>query len=792
MKYSSRSESFASANRGLAFFRRSGGRTPARAWCVLVFLAAFTAPTVSAQKAADPTITAVEIDGIGRLSRFYVDGVARVRVGDPFRAEALDEAITRLLKTGRFWSATYDTQPSEGGVAVTIHVRERPAVTAVRFEGNTHFDDRRLAALVEVAVGDLVDRFTVESGRGAIEAKYHQAGFRDVIVSFDQELLDDSGAVVYRIGEGTRVRVRRIEFIGDDTFPRSELMKRIKTRTAIWIFRTGTFERDQVEQDTIALRNYFRDHGFLDAEVSHEETLGDEGRDLILTFRIVPKSRYRIESVTLRGHTAFGEVELAGLMESEVGAFLERRDLDADQRSILGLYNENGYIHAFVRPTWVYSSDPGLVLVTIDVVEGEQFRVGSVVVRGNRRTKDKVVRRELNMYPPDDLWDLRKAREAERRLSQSRIFDMARIFPVGDEPGVRDVIIDVQEAERTGDFIFGVGVTSNSGLVGTVVLDLRNFDILDRPRSFKELARFESFFGGGQRMRLELEPGTDVNRFRIDFSEPYLFDRPVSLGVSVYLFDRRREGYSEGRTGTTLSLGKRFERGRLAGWSGEVSLRIENVSVDDLDLFTARTIREEEGSNLLTSLKASLVRDRTDNRFVPTTGDRLRLSYEQVGVLGGEYVFGEARVEYTRYYKISEDEFSRPTVFQWSAEAGVIIGDAPFFEKFFAGGIGSIKGFAFRGVGPTEGLDDNFIGADTMLLLSGEYSFPLVGDTMRGLFFLDTGMLDSGLRAAVGVGARLTIDFLGPVPLEFNLGLPVLQRGDDETQVFSFFIGKTF
>ena len=776
----------------LAFIRRLVGRTPAWAWCVLIFLGAFAAPAAFGQDAADPAITAVEIDGIGRLSRSYVNGVARVRVGDPFRAEALDEAITRLLKTGRFWSATYDTRPSEGGVAVTIHVRERPAVTAVRFEGNTHFDDRRLRALVEVTAGDLVDRFTVESGRGAIEAKYQQAGFSDVVVTFDQELLEGSGAVVYRIGEGVRVRVRKIEFLGNETFPRSELMKRIKTRTAIWIFRTGTFERDQVEQDTIALRNYFRDHGFLDAEVSHEETLGDDGRDLVLTFRIVPKSRYRIESVTLRGHTAFDQAELAGLMQSETGGFISRRDLDADRRSILELYNENGYIYAGVEPAWVYSSDPGLVLVTMDIVEGEQFRVGRVVVRGNRRTKDKVVRRELNMYPPDDLWDLRKARQAERRLSQSRIFDVARIFPVGDEPGVRDVIIDVQEAERTGDFIFGVGVTSNSGLVGTVVLDLKNFDILDRPRSFKELARFESFFGGGQRMRLELAPGANINRFRIDFSEPYLFDRPVSLNASAYLFNRRRLAYTEGRTGTTLSLGKRFERGRLQGWSGEVSLRLESVSVSDLELFAARSIRQEEGSSLLTSLKASLVRDRTDNRFVPTSGDRLRFSYEQVGMLGGEYVFGKARVDYKRYFKLKEDEFSRPTVFRLSVEAGAIVGDAPFFEKFFAGGIGSIRGFAFRGVGPREGLEDNNIGADTMLLLGGEYSFPLVGDTMRGLFFLDTAMLDSGLRATVGVGARLTIDFLGPVPLEFNLGLPILQESDDQTQAFSFFIGTAF
>lgn len=745
-----------------------------------------------------PIITAVEFQGLQRISESYVAGVVRVRAGDPYRAAAMDEAITRLLRTGRFWSATYDTRTEDGGVVVTVRVRERPTVTAIRFEGSdgrggpSHFDDRRLRPLVSLKVGDLVDRFAVESGRDAIAAKYREAGFRDVTVTFDQDLLESAGAVVYRIGEGKRVRVQEIAFVGDETFPTDELMKQIKTRTAIWIFRAGTFDPDQVEQDTIALRNYYRDQGFLDAQVTHEASLDEDGRDLRLTFRIDPGTRYRIESVEIRGELAFDEAELRGMMQSQEGAIIRRRDLDADQRAIHGLYTENGYIYAVVSLSWVYSSAPGLVQLTVDIEEGDQYRVGKVVVRGNRRTKDKVVRRELNLYPPDDLWNLREAREAERRLSQSRIFDAARVFPVGDEPGVRDVIIDVQEAERSGDFIFGIGVTSNSGLVGTVVLDLRNFDIMDRPRSFAELAKFESFFGAGQRMRLELEPGADVNRFRIDFSEPYLFDRPVSLTTSAYLFTRGRENYAERRAGTTLALGKRFERGRLQGWSGEVALRIEGVSIDDLELFTARTIREEEGTNLLTSLKASLVRDRTDSRFLPTTGDRLQISYEQAGVLGGDYVFGKALVGYTRYFKLSEDELSRPTVFQLSGEAGAIVGDAPFFEKFFAGGIGSIRGFGFRGVGPREGLEDDNVGGDTMLLLSGEYSFPLVGDNIRGLFFLDSGMIESGVRASVGVGARLTIDFLGPVPLEFNLGMPVLKESGDDTQVFSFFIGTSF
>ena len=332
--------------------------------------------------------------------------------------------------------------------------------------------------------------------------------------------------------------------------------------------------------------------------------------------------------------------------------------------------------------------------------------------------------------------------------------------------------------------------TSNNGLVGTVVLDLQNFDIRDFPRDWKEFIKFRSFFGAGQRFRLEFQPGTDVNRFRIDFTEPYLFDKPVRLDTSLYLFDRDRDGYNERRAGASVSLGRRFERGWLHGWSGEVALGVGTVRVGDLDLFSAREIRDDEGSHLLTSVKTSLVRDRTDSRFIPTTGDRLRLSYEQ---FIGDSTFGKAMVGYSWFKTVRTDLLERKSVLHLRGEGGIIVGDAPVFERFYAGGTGSIRGFDFRGVGPRSGLDDNNIGGDSLVLVGAEYSFPVYGENLRGHFFLDTGTVGSGVwRASVGAGVRLTIDVLGPMPLEFNLALPVSSDADDDEQVFSFLVGGLF
>ncbi len=676
--------------------------------------------------------------------------------------------------------------------ALTI-TQERPVILAVRFLGNEKFSEKKLRSEVSVKVGDPVDRFSVRDGREAITAKYREAGYSDVVVTVDEELLGRTGELLYRIEEGPRTRIRRIVFDGNESFPDRVLKRQIESKTALWILRTGTFDSDQADGDVARLQNYYRDRGFLDVRVSYRREVTEDGAGLTLIFTVEEGARYAIEEIQFRGNILFSAEELLSMMTSAVGETVKPPLIDLDARTIQTRYGELGHIYANVEAIRVFSDTPGLVRLTLDVREGEQYRVGEIRVRGNLQTRDKVVRRALNLYPPDDLFNLTEAREAERRLIETRIFSSARVLPVGDAPGRRDVVIDVQEAGKTGDFLFGFGVTSNSGLVGNIVLDLKNFDLFDRPRSFWELVKFQSFVGGGQHLRLELQPGTDVNRFRLQFTEPYLMDKPVRFDAGLYLFDRGRDGYVEERVGGTVSLGKRFERGRLQGWSAELALRVESATVDGLDLFASREIREDRGSNLMTSAKVTLARDRTDSRFVPSSGDRLRIGYEQYGVLGGDHDFGRLTAGYTWYKTLRTDLQERKGVLKLRAEGGVIVGDAPVFERFYAGGTGTIRGFEFRGVGPRDGLEDNNVGGDFLVLLGGEYSFPLIGDNIRGLFFIDSGAVGSGTyRASIGAGVRLTIDLLGPLPLEFDLALPFLADSDDDQQVFSFLIGGLF
>ncbi|MBI1826317.1 MAG: outer membrane protein assembly factor BamA [Planctomycetes bacterium] len=757
-----------------------------------IAMALCAAPALAQEPAApqNQTIREIRVIGLKIVTQAYVEDVSGVKVGAAADRTALDEAVARLLRTGKFLSATYHTERAADGVFIIFDLKERPVVKKITFEGNSHFRDGPLIKDINQKLDQPADWFAIRDGRETIIAKYKEAGYVNADVTFDQQRLEDTGELHFKVIENQKVRVRKILIEGNRTLTDAELRRELETKTYIWIFRSGAYDKDKADGDVGRLQNHAHDEGFLDAKASiRTESMADSG-DLTVIFTIDEGTQYKIEDITLKGNSTLGSDELTPLATSRSDEFVKLPRLDADARAIQQHYGELGYIDASCKPQRVFSNQPGFVKVTFEINEGEQFHVGRVTVRGNSRTKDKVVRRQLDLYPPDDLFNLTETKAAEKRLTDSRIFSSAKVIPTGDQPGFRDAVIDVKEAEKAGDFIFGAGITSNSGLVGSIVLDMQNFDIFDRPRSWSEFFSLRSFYGGGQHLRIELQPGTTVSRFRIDFTEPYLFDRPLRFDAGIYLFQRKRDGYTEKRFGDSLSLGKKFEHGLFQGWTGEIAFRDELVEVDDLEFLAAKDIREAEGQNSLFGLKGSLVRDHTDNRFVPTKGDRLRISYEQ---LESDGFFGKANVTYNWFTPTYTDRQDRKHVLNLHGETGAIVGSAPVYERYYAGGIGSIRGFGFRGVGPRDGIQDNNIGGSTLLLLGAEYSYPLYGQNLRGHFFLDSGTVGGGAyRAAIGAGVRFTLDLFGPFPIELNVGIPVMSDEDDKKQVFSFMVGSIF
>ncbi len=765
---------------------------------LLMLVATVVSSSATLAQQDQPVVARIRFDGATRTTEAYMLSLIRSRPGGPFRQDVVDADALRLLRTGKFLSVTSDTQAGPEGTTIIFRVVERPTVHTIRFEGNHVIKDRALADKVPIEPGDPFDAFSVREGRDNILAAYRDKGYGYAAVEVDQARARSSGELIYVIEEGPTVRVRQVWFEGNQAIDAKQLKKQVRTKPTLWIFRTGVFDPDSVEADAADLQRFYRGEGFLDARVSYRVEPGAEPGDLRVVFTIVEGEPYLVESIRIEGAAVLSDQEILGMMKTQPEGVIKQADLDADVEAVQTAYGEQGHIYSIVQAGRVFSTTPGYVIITIGISEGERVEVGRIVVRGNENTQDKVVRRALDLFP-GDTFNLSLARAAEDRLRATRIFDRVSVTPVGSGPGVRDILLFVNETESTNDLVFGMGVTSNSGLVGSILLDIKNFDIFDTPRTFSELIKFRAFRGAGQRLRLELQPGTELNRFRIDFTEPYLFDKPLRFDLSLYLFSRAREGYDEQRTGSSVSLGKRLidglgPRSWFKDWYGELSFRAENVDVDNADIFTDKSIREVRGSTVLTSVRGTLVRDRTDNRFLPTRGDRWTMSYEQ---FLGDFNFGKLRANYARHLTLSTDRQGRNSVLSLRTSAGIILGDSPVFENFYAGGLGSIRGFGFRGVGPRGGISDDPIGGEFLLTASAEYSFPLAGELLRGVVFTDMGTVEEKLeltswRVSVGFGVRLTIELFGPVPIEIDIAAPLIRDADDEERIFSFFIGGTF
>jgi len=344
------------------------------------------------------------------------------------------------------------------------------------------------------------------------------------------------------------------------------------------------------------------------------------------------------------------------------------------------------------------------------------------------------------------------------------------------------------EETETGRFMFGVGVNSDAGVVGNVVIDEQNFDWQRWPRRWSDFGNGTAFRGAGQRFRLEAAPGTQVSRYLVNFQEPYLLDTPVSFGVSGFYYNRLFNEWYEDRLGGRLSLGYQFPDTDLSV-SGAV--RYEDVTIYNPIVPTPPTLTAALGSSDLVGFRLGLIHDTRDSPFLATDGHYAEVSFEQVV---GTFVYPRLEAEFRQYFLLHErpDTSGRHTL-SVKGKVGITGNDTPIYEEYYAGGFSTIRGFNFRGVSPR--VNGVAVGGDFLALASIEYMFPLTADDMlRAVTFVDAGTVETDVkldnfRVAPGVGLRVTVPALGPAPIALDFAFPVADVEGDQKRTFSFFIG---
>lgn len=671
----------------------------------------------------------------------------------------------------------------------------RNVIRSINFVGNTTYKDKKLKKEVGFEVGDYLDPVLAETGRGIITDLYQKKGFAHVSVMVNASRLD-TGELIYIIDEGSRVRIRSVKFQGNEDIKTSSLKKVVTTSTRKWVIRPRYYTQEMVEADVEKLQRVYYRRGYLNSKVraagqSHITFIIDEG------------PLYRVGEVILNGNAVFADETLLDGFKLAPGDTYSYEKADLHVEKMLKLYRENGFVDAEVSqsPSFVEEGRASVADVVFNITEGRQFRIGRVDITGNETTQDKVIRHVLDEYgfTPGSLYNAHMAPNEpggllEKYIQRTTMAEQAIIMPVpmpGD-PNRLDARIDIKEG-LTGMWNPGVGIGSDSGVIGRLVFQQRNFDISDTPESFGDFIRMKAFRGAGQTLRIALEPGTEVSQYSVSFTEPYFRDKPTSLDVAGSSYERGRESYDEERLKGFLG----FEQRLRHKWRRNIGFRVENVDVGNLDFDAPNEIRKVKGGNALLGVRVGFGRDMVDDKYNPSEGYTFDTGYEQVT---GDHNFGLLNGVYVRYVTLHRDLLDRKTVLATKFRGGTTVGNTPPFEKYYGGGTGTygIRGFEYRGVS-TRGLQTNVtnpekedqIGSDWIFLANTEVVVPLVGENLSLLCFVDSGLIDSGgYRAAVGTGVQILIpQVFGPVPMRFELAAPFVKEDEDDTQVFSFSVG---
>lgn len=371
----------------------------------------------------------------------------------------------------------------------------------------------------------------------------------------------------------------------------------------------------------------------------------------------------------------------------------------------------------------------------------------------------------------------------------SQMYSPSVVRPPNDP--FADIVVNLEETQ-TGRFMVGVAVNSDAGVVGQIMLDERNFDWRRFPRSFQDISDGTAWRGGGQRFRLEAAPGTQVQRYLASWQEPYLFDTPISLNLSGSYFDRRFDDWDEQRVGGRVGLGYQWVDHDL---SGAFTFRGEEVTISNPATVAIPEYADVFGDNSLMGFGVRLVNDKRNNPFLATEGYYLSASLEQVI---GTFQYGRAEIDARTYMLLRErPDHTGRHVMSFQSRLGFTGADTPIYDRFYAGGFSTLRGYDFRGASPQRFIGGTGveIGGDFMFINSLEYLFPVTADDMvNGVVFIDHGTVNEEItldnyRVAPGFGLRLTVPAMGPAPIALDFAFPVAGPDADDKRVFTFNVG---
>ena len=749
-------------------------------------------------QAAEPTevqtqklIKDIEIRGNKVISASTILSKIKTRVNQPYYSQVSRDDIKRLYETGFFSDVSIDYEEKDDAIKVIINVTEKPIVDKVVLEGMRVLrKDLLERKTLKTKSGQYLDCTILKEDAENIKSEYRKRGYSDTEVDSDVQINQDTGKanVTFKVVENKRIRIKRVYIKGNDHIKRGRIIKAMKTRQAR-IFNPGFLKEGELQDDLDRIKILYNTEGFADATVDSKIEEGDKSW-LYVYITVNEGKRYVVGSVNISGNKDYSAEELTKqLKEATPGKFYSELALQQDIYNLRDFYLNKGYL--FIQVSESTSVDPqtGNVSIVYNITENEIAYIGKIDIRGNVKTKDKVIRREIRLKP-GDRFDGDKLKRSKERLDNLGYFQEVTFDnEPSTQPNQEDLIVDVKEAQ-TGSFSFGGGYSTVDEFVGFVEIEQKNFDLFN----------FPNFKGAGQNLLLRTEIGSITEDFILSFTEPWLFDRPISGGFDAYrkIHDKDSDvgySYSEKRTGGDLRLGWEFSE----YVKGSAMLRMEDINISDVDDDSSNDLKNEVGTSTLRGLELGLTRDTRDNVFNTRKGTILSGSIECVGgLLGGDKDFFKVYGIFDHYIGITER-----SVLEMRFDSGWLLtydntNDIPIYERFYAGGSNTIRGYDERGISPVDFMG-NHIGGESVMVSSLEYSYALL-DFLKVATFVDSGNTwrkvedygSGGFKSGVGFGFRVKTP-LGPIKLDY--GIPLDKEPGEDSKgdgQFHFSMGRTF
>jgi len=773
--------------------------------------------------AAGPPVADIKVIGNDRVEEDAIRVHISSRPGEPLNPESADKDVRSIYEMGFFSDVEVSVSEESGRTILTYQVHERPLIREVRVEGTKGLSKDDFENALKIHPRTILNPVKIRRGIEETKKAYEKKGYLDAEITYrTEEPTAGETILTFTVNENDKVGVKDIVFEGNEAFSSDQLRAVMATRKKNFLSRflnSGMLNNDALKTDVERLTAFYYDHGYINVRID-EPRVERKQDGLYLTMRIEEGEQYKIGEIGFSGEVPGGEERAKLMVTLKKDQIFKASTLRDDVFRLTGYFSDQGYAFVNVEPETDVHPDDKIVNITYQVNKGPETYVDRVDIAGNTKTRDKVIRRELRIEE-QSLFSATGLQVSRERVQRLGFFEDVNLTTQrGGRNDLLNVLVDVKEAQ-TGSFSVGAGFNSSTSIVASARVQENNL------------------MGRGQQLVVGGSIGSLYRNTMLSFTDPYFMDTPLTLGVDLFDWRFAYEDFDRSGLGAATRAFYPLSGFGLYSIGGfpleDVRLGLqyqwEQSKISNFDPITPDAIRAESGTKTTGTLTPSLMRNTLNNPIDPTHGSMQQLSFAYAG-LGGSTNYTKTELEARFYtpvytspkwgtftwmiggflgYGDGDINFTENTPIATRGEE-ILRGDLPLFDRYFPGGINSIRGFAERGLGPREAVtvavNDSSapggqrlktymrpIGGSEELVLNNELSFPIVEQlNLKGVVFNDIGNafthkqgLDiADLRYSVGAGIRWRSPF-GPIRIE--LGKALNPQQDEKTSTIHFSFG---